>query len=167
MSVLRLDIGGGGKTPEGVLRKRGEEYTSVDLVDADVIAAMWELPFKDGEVHSIWSSHSLEHAPMAKVPVTLAEWFRVLRPGGRAIVQVPNFDYVARYWLTGGDRVWAEQMVFGTQANDGEFHRCAFTAALLRGDLQAAGFEVKRVELRATHGQETLQAVAVKPVRKA
>jgi ribosome maturation factor RimP len=60
-------------------------------------------------------------------------------------------------------------MVFGLQVNqatgepdEGEFHRSAFTTAILRADLEAAGFEVLRVEMRWTHSQETLQAVARK-----
>jgi predicted SAM-dependent methyltransferase len=155
---IKLDIGCGE-------RKRDEDYIGVDayVESADVKADMWALPYQDGEVDSIWSAHALEHIPAAKVPQTLKEWCRVLRPGGRLIVQVPDFDYVAKYWLTGPDRSWAEALVFGHQAHEGEYHKCAFTKAVLKADLEAAGFEVKRVELRFTHNQETLQAVAVKP----
>ena len=158
MKSLKLDIGCGAQ-------KRDEDYTGVDAhVDgADVKAEMWALPFGDATVDSIWSSHALEHVPMTQVPVTLKEWWRVMKPGRRVIVQVPNFDYVAKYWLTGPDRAWAEAMVFGHQAHAGEFHKCAFTSATLRADLEAAGFKVQRVELRWSHGQETLQAVAEKP----
>jgi hypothetical protein len=95
--------------------------------------------------------------------VALAEFLRVLKPRARAIIRVPNFDYVAKYWLTGPDRGWAEAMVFGLQSAEGEFHKSAFTNAILRADLEAAGFEVLRVEMRWTHNQETLQAVARKP----
>lgn len=155
--MLKLDIGGG-------KNKRDSDYTSVDICgEPDVKAEMWALPFKDGEAHSIWSSHTLEHAPHGRVIETLKEWFRVLRPGGRIIVQVPDFNYVARYWLMGPDRAWAEAMVFGLQTNEGEFHKCAFTPETLRGDLEGAGFEVKRVEMRQTHSQMTIQAVATKP----
>lgn len=154
---LKLDIGAG-------TQPRGEEYTTVDkYCPADVTADMWELPFKDGEVEEIWSSHALEHVQSNKIAVTLREWCRVLKPGGRLIVQVPNFDYVAKYWLTGPDRAWAEMMVFGQQIHEGEFHKSAFTPAILQADLQAAGFEIVRVEFRQTHGQETIQAVAKKP----
>jgi len=156
---VKLDIGSDKGT------KRGEDYTSVALVgDADLKASMWALPIKSDSVESIWSSHALEHVGVYKVSETLREWHRVLRPGRRVIVQVPNFDYVAKYWLTGENRAWAEAMVFGTQADEGQFHKCAFTATSLKADLEAAGFEVKRVEMRWTHTQETLQAVAVKPL---
>jgi predicted SAM-dependent methyltransferase len=160
MRLLKLDIGGGRD-------KRDEDYTSVDIHgEPDVKAEMWALPFKDGEVDSIWSSHTLEHAPYGKIIETLKEWNRVLRPGGRLIVQVPDFNYVARYWLVGPDRRWAEAMVFGLQSTDGEYHKSAFTAETLEGDLKGSGFDVKRVELRQTHSQMTLQAVAVKLASK-
>lgn len=156
---MKLDIGSG----DG---RRDADYATVDLFceKADIRASMWKLPIKDNSVEAIWAEHCLEHVPVTKVAPTLREWFRVLKPGGaKAIISVPNFDYVARYWLTGADRVWAEAMVFGNQAHDGEFHKCAFTAELLKGDCEAAGFNVTRIEIRWTHSQETLQAVCEKP----
>lgn len=156
--MIKLDIGGGGKET-----KRGEDFISVDIKGGDVEAEMWKLPYDDDSVDMIWSSHALEHVGIYKVSQTLQEWRRVLKPGKTLILQVPNFDYVAKYWLTGPDRPWAEAMVFGLQTDDGQYHKCAFTAASLRADLEAAGFEVKRVEMRWSHNQETLQAVAAKP----
>ena len=161
MKSLKLDIGAG-------TTRRDEDYTTIDnTTEADVKADMWDLPFDGGTVDEIWSSHALEHIPMSKVHPTLLEWLRVLKPGRRLIVQVPNFDYVAKYWLTGPDRRWAEAMVFGHQAHEGEFHKCAFTHMTLRADLEAAGFEVKRIESVWSHNQETIQGVAIKPLTPA
>lgn len=155
---LKLDIGGFGDP------YANDEYTTVDLFGTpDVTADAADLPFADDSVDAIWCSHMLEHLPIAKIPPVLAEFHRVLKPGSRAIIRVPNFDYVAKYWLTGPDRPWAEAMVFGIQTHEGEFHRAAFTTSILRGDLEGSGFEVLRVEMRWTHNQETLQAVARKP----
>lgn len=156
--MIKLDIGGG-------KNKRDEDYISVDKVNGDVIADMWALPYEENEVDEIWSSHCLEHAPMSKVIDTLKEWLRVLKPGGRLIVQVPNFDYIARYWLVGPDRAWAERMIFGMQDSDHEFHKCAFTTLSLRGDLEGVGFTVKNVEMRLAYNQETIQAVCTKPLK--
>jgi predicted SAM-dependent methyltransferase len=156
---MKLDIGSGAAT------KRDEDFTTVDLFDptADIKATMWELPFAESTVEFIWAEHCLEHVASVQVAPTLREWLRVLKPGAQAIISVPNFDYVARYWLTGPDRRWAEAMVFGHQATEGEFHKVAFTGEVLRADCEAAGFTVKRIELRWTHTQETLQAVCEKP----
>ena len=136
---------------------------SVDVQGGNVLATMWALPFEDDSVGEIWSSHTLEHCPMGQVSVALAEWLRVLQPNARAIIQVPNFDYIAKYWLAAANKDWAGRMVFGHQANDGEFHKCAFTAALLRADLEAAGFAVLGVVVIWSHEQETLRAVCIKP----
>jgi SAM-dependent methyltransferase len=155
---LRLDIGG------AAVPYAPDEYTTVDLYgEPDVRGDACDLPFADASVDAIWASHVLEHLRISDVPRALAEMFRVMRPRARAIIRVPNFDYVARYWLTGPDRGWAEAMVFGLQTGDGEFHRSAFTAGTIKADLEAAGFECLRVEMRWTHNQETLQAVARRP----
>jgi predicted SAM-dependent methyltransferase len=155
--IVKLDIGGG-------TNKRDEDFISVDIQNADVKAEMWDIPYEDNVIDFIWSSHTLEHVGIYRINQTLKEWFRILKPGHQAIIQVPNFDYVAKYWLTGPDRPWAEAMVFGHQAHEGEFHKCAFTAMSLRADIEAAGFEVERVEMRWSHNQETLQAVCKKPL---
>jgi len=155
--LVKLDIGGG-------KYKRDEDYISVDLFgDMDVKATMWALPFLDNSVDFIWSSHTLEHCPRDKVITTLFEWLRVLKPGGRVIIGLPNFDYVARYWLTGPDRNWAEQMVYGEQVTEGEFHRTAFTPQILKLDLEGVGFKVLRSELRWSYNQEHIQTTAMKP----
>jgi SAM-dependent methyltransferase len=155
---LRIDIGGAASP------YAPDEYTTVDIGgEPDIEGDARDLPFADGSVDAIWASHILEHLAVTDVPVALAEWLRVLVPGRRAIIRVPNFDYVAKYWLTGPERPWAEAMVFGLQTSEGEFHRSAHTAGSIRADLEAAGFEVLRVDMRWTHNQETLQAVARKP----
>ena len=154
---MKLDIGCGNQKAEG--------YIGIDpfIEGADCKAQMWELPYQDNEVEGIYSSHALEHAPMGKVQPTLKEWFRVLKPGGTLLLQVPNMDYVARYWLTGPDRTWAEAMAFGNQEHEGEFHKCGFTPMGLQGDLQQCGFIVDQVALIWAYNQETLQARARKP----
>lgn len=162
---VKLDVGCGPYP-------RGEDFITLDKhvgemmdgkeIKADFEADMWELPFEDGQVDEIWCSHALEHVPPLKVIETLKEFNRVLRAGGRCIVTVPNFDYVAKYWLLGQNRQWAEQMVFGQQQTDGDIHRSCFNSETLKGDLEGCGFDLKVLKIVWTHSQESLQAVAVK-----
>lgn len=158
LTPLRLDIGGAADP------YAPDEYTTVDIAgEPDVLGDARDLPFADSSVDAIWASHILEHLAVVDVGKALGEFLRVLKPHARAIIRVPNFDYVAKYWLTGPDRPWAEYMVFGLQTSEGEFHRSAHTAGSIRADIEAAGLECLRVEMRWTHNQETLQAVARKP----
>lgn len=154
---MKLDIGAG-------RGRRDKDFKTVDIEgEPDIKADMWAIPVEDNSVEEIYSAHALEHAPMAKVPEVLREWLRILKPDGRLELIVPNFDYVAKYWLTGPDRQWAEKMVFGLQTSDGEYHKSAFTPMLLRADLEGTGFIVRRTEVFWGWSQESIKAVARKP----
>jgi SAM-dependent methyltransferase len=69
-----------------VVRMAGAAFTDAALmaVNADVRA----LPFADASFHAIYSMGTIEHFPETEAAVH--ELYRVLKPGGRAIVGVPN-----------------------------------------------------------------------------
>lgn len=64
-------------------------YLSVDLEPgkADQVADIQHLPFADGSFDAIYCSHVLEHIPDDRK--AMRELFRVLAPGGWALVMVP------------------------------------------------------------------------------
>ncbi|GLB52199.1 SAM-dependent methyltransferase [Neptunitalea chrysea] len=68
------------------------EYTTTDLNSplADVKADICNLPFKDNSYDVIFCNHVLEHIP--DDTKAMQELFRVLKPGGMAILQIPQ-DY--------------------------------------------------------------------------
>ena len=75
----------------------GLEYVSTDLESplADVHADVCDLPFGDAEFDMLVCAHVLEHVPDDRKAI--AEFFRVLRPGGVAILQVPPDDVEATF----------------------------------------------------------------------
>jgi ubiquinone/menaquinone biosynthesis C-methylase UbiE len=84
----KLDLGCGS-------RKRGPEYIGVDRLDApgvDIVGEVGEVlaAIPDGVVDEIVSAHFLEH--VADVDRLLSEMLRVVRPGGRIVVEVPHFS---------------------------------------------------------------------------
>lgn len=65
------------------------EYTTCDLESplADVKADICNLPFEDASFDWILCNHVLEHIP--DDTKAMQELFRVLKPGGKALLQVP------------------------------------------------------------------------------
>jgi Methyltransferase domain len=66
------------------------DYTTTDLLSplADVKADICNLPFQDNEYDIIFCNHVLEHIP--DDTKAMQELFRVLKPGGMAILQIPQ-----------------------------------------------------------------------------
>lgn len=66
------------------------EYTTTDLFSplADVKADICDLPFENDSYDIIFCNHVLEHIP--DDTKAMQELFRVLKPGGMAILQIPQ-----------------------------------------------------------------------------
>jgi SAM-dependent methyltransferase len=66
------------------------DYTTTDLNSplADVKADICDLPFKDSSFDFILCNHVLEHIP--DDTRAMQEVYRILRPGGTAILQIPQ-----------------------------------------------------------------------------
>jgi SAM-dependent methyltransferase len=110
------DLGAGLGRHAGYLLERGCTVVAVDRVltaevrtvlarDAGrgtfVCADLAHLPFASGSHAALWASHCLEH--MLNPPGALAEWRRVLRPGGLLGIAVPPFktEVVGQHVFTG------------------------------------------------------------------
>ncbi len=59
------------------------------------------LPFDDASMDLVWSCHFLEHLEWGEAELFLQDAFRVLAPGGRCGIVVPDTREVMRRWLEG------------------------------------------------------------------
>jgi len=57
------------------------------------------LPFEDGSVDVVYSSHVLEHFPKSFAPKFIQECYRVLKQGGIFRVVVPDLEQIVRNYL--------------------------------------------------------------------
>lgn len=152
---MKLDIGSGNAPQPG--------YTSVDAyTDADIKALMWHLPLEADTVDEIYSSHALEHIGKNRIVPTLTEWKRVLKPGGRIVLRVPDLRWCCEHWLEVARLYpadcdgWDMAVLFGSQTHDGEYHLTGFTPELMAKYLYEAGLTLDKVEYLWTHEQQTL-----------
>jgi predicted SAM-dependent methyltransferase len=110
---------------------------------------------------AIWSSHTLEHLYAHEVPSALAEFKRVLKPNGFALVTSPDLEAVASLILDHGldhvaytspaGPITPLDMLFGHSASitRGQLymaHKTGFTCALLGRYFVDAGFPIVLVK---------------------
>ena len=112
--TIKLNIGAGPTRLEGwtaIDRKLGSE--AYPLKD-----------YADNSVDEIRASHILEHFGHNEVPLVLKEWSRVLKPGGRMRIAVPDVEKVMEL-RSKGDELWRGYMM-GGQTNENDYHRTVF-----------------------------------------
>ncbi len=152
---LRLNLGCGDKILPG--------YVNVDVVEAragmrpDVICDLHDLaPFADASAEEALSVHVVEHFWRWEIRDVLREWVRVLKPGGRMIVECPNIlsacqtflqdptqfaraDQAGQrtMWVFYGDPQWKDPLMI---------HRWGYTPQSLSALLAEAGLADVRQE---------------------
>lgn len=153
---LKLNIGCGAKRIEGEV---GVDAYPTEA--ADVIAEMTDLPYDPGTVDQVRLEHVLEHLPYRKVPTALAEMRRVLKPGGRIIVGVPDIEATFRAYLDATDapvavaratRYAALRHVYGSQTAEGQYHQSGWDSDSLRDLLLHSGFYPVEVRVDTERG---------------
>ncbi|MCK2097701.1 class I SAM-dependent methyltransferase [Thauera aromatica] len=158
---------------------QGSDWQEVKLdidptVRPDIVASITDMAaVANASVDAVWSSHNLEHLETHQVPTALSEIRRVLRPGGFALINLPNLERIAQLITQGrledvlytspAGPVTALDMLFGhspaiQRGNHYMAHRTGFTAKRLGAQLTQAGFS----EVRITPGTSyDLWAVAI------
>lgn len=97
--------------------------------------------FDDASVDLVYACHVLEHFSHLQVPAVLREWNRVIKPGGRLCLSVPDFDRILDiYRDTGRDVISILNALMGGQEYAYNYHRVAFNKEYLSSLLLAAGF---------------------------
>src|ERR1700761_8693409 len=94
-----------------------------------------------GTADLIYACHVFEHVPFRKQDEVLTRWREILKPGGKLMLSVPDFDKVAGPYHRGESS--AEQIqpiLMGAQDYPGNFHFAIFTKELLGKLLAEAGF---------------------------
>lgn len=86
-SLVRLHLGCGPK------HKHWDGFINCDVLpDADVVTDIKKLPFPDEYADEIHAIHLFEHIAFWEVNKVLKEWRRVLKPGGKLVLEMPDME---------------------------------------------------------------------------
>lgn len=154
---IKLNLGAGGQVLEG--------WVSVDLVgEPDIRSDVRKLPLPDGYADEIQAIHVFEHLYRWEALDTLIEWHRVLKPGGRLALEMPDLlkccanilgggNDRAGLWGLYGDPQYLEPLMV---------HKWAYSPAELANLMREAGFakpKLKPVQFHKKYRDMRLEGV--------
>lgn len=148
-----LHVGcGGAPLPEGFEGAIETRLDADERVNPDIVASMIDMG-EIGEFDVVFCSHALEHLKPSDVMRALSEFRRVLRPGGVAMVFVPDLEGIKPTFDTlyesPSGPISGHDMIYGhtgaADVNPFMRHLTGFMQETLAGALTQAGF--MRVEV--------------------
>lgn len=151
--ALKLHLGCGKRNIPGFVHVDQADFPHIDHKH-DIRT----LPFiADASAELVYSSHALEYFDREEVKQVLAEWRRVLLPGGTLRVAVPDFEALVSVYQKYGKLDMVLGPMYGrmpVQTPDGPrtiYHKTVYDFASLQAVLEAAGFgNVRRYDWRKT-----------------
>jgi len=140
---IRLNLGGRDTHIPGFLVVDLHKSDNVDIrADVSNLAM-----FEDKTVDEIYCSHILEHFPHRKTLSVLEGWHRILKPGAKAYIAVPDFRALVKLYQLSGLNQFLVDLGWGGQEYPEAYHFTPFDFPRLAGLLVKAGFQdVKRLD---------------------
>lgn len=148
---MRINLGCGGDVRRGYLnidvRPLGLNVLQLDL------ERLLLSPFPDMCAEEILAKDIIEHISWRRVEDLLRDCFRVLKPGGVMLVQVPDLEVIAKRVILdpnfryGDLQGWKaiSYWVYGAQDYPENVHKSGFTIPTLKGLLESIGFSVEEI----------------------
>lgn len=140
MNSIKLHLACGEEYKEG--------YINVDLYPSSTIRVdqsfdIKQIPYADNSVDEIVALHVIEHFDFFEGQVALKEWYRVLKPGGKLLVETPDFLETCDAFVKGSEeyRVALYSHFFAHPWISGQTHKFLFTESQLKGQIEWAGFK--------------------------
>jgi len=144
--LLKLHIGG---------KERREGWKILDVEKRDEVDLVGDIrdlkSFADEICSEVYCSHVLEHIGPREILDTLNGLYRILAPGGRLYVSVPDLDVLAMLFVhsatSKAHRFAIMRMMFGGQMDEFDYHKIGLNLDLMTDYLRDVGFaSVQHVE---------------------
>ncbi|MBE6501052.1 MAG: glycosyltransferase [Methanobrevibacter thaueri] len=141
------------------------EYHPVDVSDEkwhiEEIVDVQDIPYEDNYFDLIYCSHVLEHVPDDKK--ALSELYRVLKPGGTALILVPingiAFELPHNYEKTLEDAKYNTPEL--REKHYGQFDHVRLYGTDFKDRLMESGFDIKSDDFIKNLGHETVERYAL------
>jgi predicted SAM-dependent methyltransferase len=152
--VMKIHAGCGKRILEG--------WTNVDVQripgaarDPDLLCDLRSVPLPDACAEELMAIHVAEHFyPWELKDEVLPEWKRLLKPGGKLVLEMPDVMKAARNLLAGAGDQMAMWPLYGdnTLRDPYMMHKWGWCYATIKPVLEAAGFQKVKERDPQYHG---------------
>jgi len=134
----------------------------------DVVCDIKELPFNDNFADEILAVHVVEHFYIWEIEDVIREWIRVLKPGGKMVIEVPCLDKIINQFIKFDGNppinigMWG---LYGDPSYQDErmTHRWCYSVSMLKALLETVGLKNITEEKPQYHvGIRDMRMVGVK-----
>ena len=106
--------------------------------------------FHSGSFDVVYASHVLEHVGFREVRATVQGWQRIIRPGGKLYVSVPDMEMCSKILIHPDADVQTKQkilaVIYGGETDVNDYHNSGFVPEGLVHLMTATGFShIERV----------------------
>jgi len=167
----KLHLGCGSNIKEG--------YLNTDIYKGsgiDEIFSMSDIPYKDDSFEEIYCEHALEHLDHYEALEAIKEMNRILQPGGKLILKIPNLEECLKNLLSvescniNGYKSedWYKYTIFGIQKStngepkESQFHRTGFLSSEIIELLEKHNFIIYNSKKYDGYGTPSLSIEAYK-----
>lgn len=158
---MRINIGCGKQTWEGFYCVDAVAHPKAsrppDLIHAfifDVDRLENPLPLQDQCADEVHAYHFIEHVREYEAPALVAEFLRLLKVGGKLILELPDIELCAKNLLAGMSAQMCWFGFYGDASHRDPYmlHKSGFTRSTMKTLLAQSGFTDIRFGCPVTHG---------------
>ncbi len=178
---MKLHLGCGPNVKEGYVNidgyVEGENVVKMDILNME---------YPDESADEILSEHLFEHIPFKDEERLFNECYRLLKPGGKLIVETPDMEWLCKQFVDGIDEFNSFYQVgsvdhyfghgrdtnhrwgmitthfFGNQNGGGQFHYNAYTKEKFLAISNMLGFSSCSVDTLFNKGAQAIRATFIK-----
>ena len=144
-NFLKLHLGCGNRHFPNYINIDSRKTPATDYVCNAV-----KLPFPNNSVEVIETYHMIAHLPKDIFSKALRNWWDKLIPGGKLVIECPDFDKAVEEYLKGNEK--RLNNIFGLQRFKGDIHLWGHNFHRLKKILEMGGYKgIKRCDAQDYH----------------
>lgn len=139
----------------GAGNSNSNEYINTDFYQIDnidlQINLLEPLPFDNNSIEEFYSNHVLEHIKIINIDKLFEEIYRCLKPKGRFVSTLPDFEKAAMQFIKGENLYNATGSIWGCstlgwQPEEAHIHVYGWTKSSLKQKLEEKNFKIEKLK---------------------